>query len=177
MEDLELILAAQRGDKAALNNLLTNNLDILKGFTLKLTGDIHLASDIIQDTMLKAIVSINKFTPKAKFSTWLIKIAINQYFDYLRKNKKYVSVEELPEDSEVISLEDTVICKLEYRQILEVLQSLNEEKRLVFILKHHYGYSYEEIAAIVNCPIGTVRSRLHYSIKHMLSELEKRRLL
>jgi RNA polymerase sigma-70 factor (ECF subfamily) len=60
---------------------------------------------------------------------------------------------------------------------MRILQSLTSEKRTVFILKHYYGYKYEEIAEILNCPVGTIRSRLHNTIKHIISELERKGLI
>ncbi len=87
MNELELINKAKNGNKSALNSLLKDNLNILKGYIVKMVGDPHLAQDIIQDALLKAVLNINKFEPRAKFSTWLIKIATNVYRDYLRKNK------------------------------------------------------------------------------------------
>jgi RNA polymerase sigma-70 factor, ECF subfamily len=60
---------------------------------------------------------------------------------------------------------------------MKILLSLPYEKRAVFILKHYYGYKYEEISKIMNCPIGTVRSRLHYCIKYIIDEMERRKLI
>ena len=89
MDELELINKAKDGNKSALNSLLQDKFDILKGYTVKMVGNPHLAQDIVQDTMLKAVININKFEPRAKFSTWLIKISTNVYKDYLRKNRSY----------------------------------------------------------------------------------------
>ena len=61
---------------------------------------------------------------------------------------------------------------MDYEKILILLKELPKEKRAVFILKHYYNYKYEEISKILNCPIGTVRSRLHYSVKYLMRRLE-----
>lgn len=160
------------GDKWALNELIKNNYPLLSGYVIKLTCDSHLAQDIIQDTLLKAVVNINKYKPLGKFSTWLITIATNTFRDYLRKNK---NIEALGEDlpASFSNPEDLVLEKLDYKKIMKILSSLAYEKRTVFVLKHYYGYKYEEIAEILKCPVGTVRSRLHNSIKYILAEFEK----
>lgn len=173
MNELDLIEKAKQGNKSALNTLLNENYNIVKGYIVKMTGDPALSQDILQETMLKAVLNIKKFSPRAKFSTWLITIATNLYRDILRKNKPLVELDEtiiLAEDNP----EKAALSRLEYKEILEVIQSLPYEKRSVFILKHFYSYSYEEISKIINCPIGTVRSRLHYSVKYIMFELERR---
>jgi RNA polymerase sigma-70 factor (ECF subfamily) len=176
LEELELINRAKDGNKSALNSILKDNFDVLKGYTVKMVGDPHLAQDIIQDTMLKAVINISKFEPRAKFSTWLIKIATNVYRDYLRKNKYFQSVDEnfIDKDQQV---EDIVISNYEYKEIMKIILKLPYEKRAVFILKHYYGYKYEEISEIIDCPIGTVRSRLHNAVKYLIKEIERKEII
>lgn len=163
-----LIKRAKEGDKYAFNILISNNFSILKGYILKLTCNKELTEDIVQETLLSAVIHIDSFTPKAKFSTWLIKIATNKYRDYLRKEKETdILLDIIPSSYDI---EDEVIMKEELKEVLKILKAMPEDKRTIFILKHYYGYSYEEISSIVNCPIGTVRSRLHYGIKEIISK-------
>lgn len=176
MDELELINKAKDGNKSALNSLLKDNFNILKGYTVKMVGDPHLAQDIIQDTMLKAVLNIKKFEPRAKFSTWLIKIATNVYRDYLRKNKSFKPIDETAIDRGK-QVEDIVISNYEYKEIMKIILKLPYEKRAVFILKHYHGYKYEEIAEILGCPLGTVRSRLHNAIKYIIGEIERKEIL
>jgi RNA polymerase sigma-70 factor (ECF subfamily) len=174
--ELELIEKAKKGNKSALNTLLTDSLPVLKGYVIKMTGDINLAQDVVQDTMLKAVLNINRFQPNAKFSTWLIKIATNIYRDYLRKQHPLELIEETLEDRSQ-SVEETAISNYEYKEIMDIIQKLPPEKRSVFILKHYYGYKYDEIAEIVNCPVGTVRSRLHNAVKFITDEFERKGII
>jgi RNA polymerase sigma-70 factor (ECF subfamily) len=159
-----------------MNTLLTENINILKGYVIKMTADQHLSQDIIQDTMLKAVLNISKFEPKAKFSTWLIKIATNLYRDYLRKKKPLEIIDEALEDSGQ-RVEEAAISRLEYKEIIGIIQELSHEKRSAFILKHYYGYKYEEIAEILGCPVGTVRSRIHNAVKQIMAEMERREMI
>jgi len=165
-----LISRAKEGDRYAFEILINNNFLMLKGYVLKLTCNKELTEDIVQDTLLAAVVHIDSFIPKAKFSTWLIKIATNKYMDYLRKTKETDILLDIFPSS--YSLEDEVIKKEELKAVLEILKAMPTDKRTVFILKHYYGYSYEEISDLVNCPIGTVRSRLHYGIKEVISKFK-----
>lgn len=176
MDEVELINKAKNGNKSALNTLLKDNLNILKGYVVKMVGDPYLAQDIIQDALLKAVLNINKFEPKAKFSTWLIKIATNVYRDYLRKNKGFKLSDEILVDNGR-QLEDIVIQNYEYKEIMKIILELPCEKRAVFILKHYYGYKYVEISEIINCPIGTVRSRLHNAVKYIIKEIERKEII
>jgi len=176
LDELELIKKAKDGNKSALNSLLKDNFNILKGYTIKMVGDPHLAQDIIQDALLKAVININKFEPRAKFSTWLIKIATNVYRDYLRVNKSYELIaEELADKKKQV--EDIAIANYEYEEIMKIILKLPYEKRAVFVLKHYYGYKYEEISKIIGCPLGTVRSRLHNAVKYIIKEIERKEII
>lgn len=168
-DEIELIKKAKDGDKEALEILIANNFSIIKGYVLKLTCDIELSKDIVQETLLSAMVNINSFKGKSKFSTWLIKIATNKYKDYLRKNKENMDISLL---ANTYSIEDDIVIRTQVKEVLEILEEMPREKRVVFILKHYYGYSYEEIGDILNCPIGTVRSRLHCSVKTIIKKFK-----
>ncbi|ARC84201.1 RNA polymerase sigma factor, sigma-70 family protein [Clostridium argentinense CDC 2741] len=171
MSDEKLIGEAQNGNKSALNTLILNNYDVLSGYVLKLTGNADEASDVINDTIVKVVLNVEKYKPTGKFSTWMITIATNIYRDNLKKKKRFVSLEGYEEISKV-DVEEEIITKLDYENILMLLKELPKEKRAVFILKHYYNYKYEEISEILKCPIGTVRSRLHYSVKYLMRRLE-----
>lgn len=169
-DEKSLIERYKNGDKIALEILIKNNYKKVEGYILKLTCNKSLAEDILQDTLVSAIKNIDKFELKAEFSTWLITIASNKYKDYLRKHKETeILLDVLPS---TYSLENTIINKEEYNRVLNILKAMPSDKRNVFILKHYYGYSYEEISNMIGCPIGTVRSRLHYGIKEIVSRFK-----
>lgn len=164
MADNDLIEKAKSGNRWALEQLLGENYHIVYGYLLKLSMNEEVAKDISQDVMVKAITNMHRFKGDSKFSTWLISIASNTYKDSLKKNRS------VPVDMEELNLvsskntEEDVIQKEHIRQLKQSLSELPESQRKVFILKHYYNYSYEEIAGILNCPLGTVRSKLHYGI-------------
>ena len=179
MDEITLINEAKKGNNSALGKLLEQNYSILKGYIIKMTGNIDISQDIIQETMLKACLKISSFKPEAKFSTWLITIATNTYKDILRKNKfKEISLDDFTSNINITSEPyDTFEDRIEKKEIMSILLSIPYKKRAAFILKHYYGYKYEEIAKILRCPKGTVKSRVNSCIKYITSEMTRRRLL
>ncbi len=168
MDEKELVARARSGDKKALETLLYDNYKFLLSFLLKLTMNEDTAKDFTQDVMVRAITHISSFSGSSKFSTWLISIASNAYKDSLRKNKRIADVEiEKLEIVDPDNVEEKVIINESMNNLNKSLLEIPEEKRKVFILKHFYNYSYEEISRILKCPIGTVRSRLHYCVKKL----------
>lgn len=164
MLDQELVEKARAGNRWAMEQLLSENYPIIYGYLLKLSMNEEVAKDITQEVMVKAITHIHKFKGNSKFSTWLVSIASNTYKDSLKKNR---AVPTVMEELNLISTENTeevAIQREHIQQLKKSLLELPENQRKVFILKHYYNYSYEEIAKILDCPLGTVRSKLHYCI-------------
>jgi len=166
--ELALIEKAVSGDKKALEELLKRNYRIVKGYLLKTTGNYALTEDLTQETMYRAVKNIRKYRPEGKFSSWLITIASNLYRDHFRKAKREIPFEEYIAE-QVFSSDD----RERIIQLQKVLRGLPFEKRAVVVLKHYYEYSYQEIADILGCPIGTVRSRLHYSLNYLRKKLKE----
>lgn len=168
MEEKELVARAHSGDRQALETLLYDNYKVVYGYLLKLTLNEDTARDFTQEVMVKAITHIKSFSGSSKFSTWLISIASNAYKDSLRKSKRISDVEiENIEMEAPDNVEEKVLIRDSISKLKEVLMEIPDEKRKAFLLKHFYSYSYEEIAGILKCPVGTVRSRLHYCVKKL----------
>lgn len=168
MLERELIKCAQNGDQRSLEELLQQNYSILKGYLLKVTLDPELAADLTQETMVKAIRQIKQFKGHSKFSTWLISIGSNLYRDDLRKNRRWIVTNDMERiGGGVVEKQDL------HLMIDELLADLPLEKRMVLILKHYFGYNYEEIGKIVDCPVGTVKSRMHYCMNFLQQRLER----
>ena len=136
-----------------------------------MTGDEVLAQDITQEALLKSALNIKKFKGNCKFSTWLIQISINIYKDAMKKNK-LLELEENIIPSENNSSENKAIRNLEYEAAIKELKTLPYKQRTAFILKHYYGYSLEEISLIMDCPKGTVKSRISICIQALKKALE-----
>jgi RNA polymerase sigma-70 factor (ECF subfamily) len=168
----QLVVSALKGNRESLAKLLYENYEIVFKYFIKFTLNKGTAEELVQETMVRAIEKFSMYDPaKSKFSTWLIAIGQNIYIDNLRKRKreqKYIN-EELP-------LFDPGDRYGEYddslEHALEALSHLDEGIRAPIILKHYYGYSLEEIAAIMSIPLGTVKSRIHNGLKTIRKELE-----
>lgn len=164
MLEHELVEKARAGNRSAMEQLLRDNYNIVYGYLLKLSMNEDAARDTTQEVMVKAISHIKSFKGDSKFSTWLVSIASNTYKDSMKKNRVVpTEVEELDTVS-AGDTEDAVIQREYMRKLKSALLEMPESQRKAFILKHYYNYSYEEIAGILKCPIGTVRSKLHYCI-------------
>jgi RNA polymerase sigma-70 factor (ECF subfamily) len=171
--EAELLGLAKSGDKSALKNLLEANYNVVYGYLLKLTMNEDFTRDLTQETMTRAIVNIKKFKGESKFSTWLISIASNLFKDVVKKKgQNHEDIDEIVNLDAGKDVEKAVLTRERLMSLKKALASIPTEMRQAFILKHYYNYSYEEIAGILHCPIGTVRSRIHYSIKKLKSVLD-----
>jgi RNA polymerase sigma-70 factor (ECF subfamily) len=168
LREKELIKAALAGGKSgeeALAALLQANYRIVLGYFLKLTQDPELAKDLTQETMVRAIKNLRKYRGEGKFSSWLIAIGSNFYRDELRKQKtaEKITGRQLPASAKQPAAEAV--------DIKRALLELPAEKRIPLILKYYHDYSYQEIAAVLKIPVGTVRSRLHSAVRQLREQL------
>jgi RNA polymerase sigma-70 factor (ECF subfamily) len=183
-----LVERAKRNDRDALEELFRANYPVLLGALVRITGDARAAEDVAQDAVLRAIVNLEKYEPRAKFSTWLITIAMNTYRNRLRRARRELPTEDMNipgvgnaggaagmASSE--SAEDQAFGRLAASDAASLLGSLSADKRQVFVLKHYYEFTYQEIADAVGCPVGTVRSRLHDSVQILRREIARRGLI
>jgi len=159
-----LIERARRGDSNAMSQLMRDNYALVYGYLLKVTRDPETAKDVTQEAMTKALVSMPKFRGDAKFSSWLIQIAYHAYLDERRKWDKRTVHQETEQSAPVLT-EEEAIRHDQMARIHEALQSIEEPDRSIFVLKHEKGYSYSELAKMFGLKEGTIRSKLHYTIK------------
>jgi RNA polymerase sigma-70 factor (ECF subfamily) len=160
------------------------HMNALYNFALRMTGDADDADDLVQETYLKAFRFFDKFEKGTNAKAWLFRILKNSYINEYRKVKKepnkvdYNDIENFYENiksSEVKSnhLVEDVFNNLLDDEISEAISSLPEDFKTVIILSDIEGFTYEEIADFVDCPIGTVRSRLHRARKMLYVRLHK----
>ncbi|MFD6209039.1 RNA polymerase sigma factor SigY [Peribacillus sp. NPDC060253] len=171
MEEKKLVKAAKKGDDEALAELFQVTYPFLLKYLLKLTFSLQNAEDLAQETFSKAIENLPKFKGTSKFSTWLISIATRLYLDQKRKQKREINW--LKQEQSVRKLKwETQSNTQAWDDVMEALGHLNDDLRVPIILKHYYGFSYEEIAGIIKIPEGTVKSRVHKGIKTIRKELK-----
>lgn len=163
-DDLILLKKAQKGDISAFEQLVASNQGHIYNLCYRMMHNAQDAEDMAQEALLKAWRNLKRFNAKSSFSTWLHRIAVNTCLDRLRKNKaKMISLQEMDEVGQTITDERATHLQersAERQQIKDALKALPPKHRAIIILRDVQGYSYEEIAEILGCPMGTVRSRL-----------------
>lgn len=158
------------------------HINALYNFALRMTGDPDDANDLLQETYMKAYRFWDKFEPGTNCKAWLFRIMKNSYINIYRKESKEpdkVDYEDIQNFYNTIRSEYTDPNDMEarlYRNLLDddltrAVESLPEDFRTVVILCDIEGFTYEEIAEFVDCPIGTVRSRLHRGRKLLRNKL------
>ncbi|SDX74142.1 RNA polymerase sigma factor [Tepidimicrobium xylanilyticum] len=131
-----------------LENLYNSYFKDVYLFIYGLSGNKHIAEDITSETFIKAINSIGNFKGTCDIRVWLYQIAKNSYYSYLRKNKKLVSMDSLPEQKDDLDIEKKISESDESMRIHEILHSLNEPYKEVFTLRVFGELSFKQIASL-----------------------------
>lgn len=169
-EESDLITRAQRGDVEAFCELAANHQRSLYVLALKYSGNHHDAEDLTQDVLFNAYRGIQQFKGMSSFRTWLARIMVNSFLNQKRKSDPLASsqrkdaIEEDLEPSFYLSRprnsERSVHNGLVMQQILNLLGSVPERQRLMFLMKHQEGMTCEEIADTMETSVGTVKKTL-----------------
>lgn len=179
-----LVKRVQAGEVAAFDTLIRKYRERVFGVIYNMTSNREDAADLTQDAFIKAFQSINRFQGQSSFFTWLYRIAVNSTLTHLRKSRlrSFFSFEKINEEdksAEVIDkltdkagVEREVLIKELQEKLNEAMQKLSTKHRTVVTLFEIDGLSHEEIADVVGCSVGTVRSRLHYAKQLLQFELE-----
>lgn len=168
----EWIEKAKHGDQTSFAHLFQLHYPFLYKYLLKTAMDGNLAEDLAQETMLKAYDQIKRYDGSSKFSSWLITIATRLFIDYLRKKQR--ERRWFRGESENMSRQFKWQLQhqgIEWTDVMEALAELGPELRIPLLLKHYYGYTYEEISHITGLKTGTVKSRVHTAAEKLRKEL------
>jgi RNA polymerase sigma-70 factor (ECF subfamily) len=169
VEEAEAIAAAQRGDLAAFNRLVTAYQGLAYSVAYRTLQNPDSAADAVQDSFVKAYKAIAAFQG-GSFKSWIIRIVANTCYDLLRTRQHRMtdSLEDLPVDEDqAVQLEDPAESPAAFAERMELsalieqsIAALPADLRLVLTLCDVHGYSYEEIAEMTQTPMGTVKSRI-----------------
>lgn len=152
--------AAQAGDRAALNELLTRHYDRIYGLCRRLTGNDADALDAAQEALLSVVRGLPRFGGEASFRTWTYRIATNACWDELRRRRRR-AMPGLPDDLAARpGTADESQAVTERLDLETALAGLAPRARAAVVLRDWCGLSYEEVADVLDIPVGTVRSRL-----------------
>jgi len=177
--DLSLVRRAKKGDYRAFDLLVLKYQSRVIATAFKFVKEKQLAEDIAQEAFIKSYKSIDSFREESSFYTWVYRITVNTAKNYLVSSKRRdeVVISDLstddsfyPEKLDVDSPQEILKASELRDLIFETLSSLGEETRTALSLREFDGLSYEEIAEIVQCPVGTVRSRI-FRGREMIEEV------
>src|SRR5260370_5293846 len=158
--DRELSEAWQQGDYDAFRLLFETHKDRVYSIALRYSGDAAEAMDIVQETFLKLLSSIQEFRGDSSFESWLYRIVVNRCLDHQRRGRKLMPVIGDLLDAAEHALSQLLRAEVE-NDVQAIVGKLPPEQRIVVVLRYTEGLSYEEIAAILNCSKGAVASRLN----------------
>jgi len=176
---------AQRGDLTAYDELVRRYQKRIYATIYHMTANHEDADDLTQETFIKAFQMLGSFRCHASFFTWLYRIAFNRTLNFLKQRRHHANLslnelsEQVEHDPDLVALiskmtprREVILAELQLR-LNEALQKLSDKHRLVVVLHDVQGLPHEEIARIMDCNVGTVRSRLYYARQLLQKYLAK----
>jgi len=155
-----LVIRCQAGDGLAFEDLVAGHHRSLRGFLHKMLGDQHNTDDVLQEVWMDVFRDLKSLKDPAAFLPWLYRVARNRAFGLLRRRRTPMgSIDEV--DPIVTAEEEPDFTAADAQAVHAALGQLGPEHREVLLLRFIEDMSYEEIAAVAGCNIGTVRSRIH----------------
>jgi RNA polymerase sigma factor (sigma-70 family) len=183
VQDLELVRRAQKGDLAAYDELIRRYQERIYATVYHMTSNHEDANDLAQETFIKGFQALKSFKGDSSFYTWIYRIAVNKTINFLkqRKNRTHMSLNDLDfsaeNDPDLVALisdktprRDINLSELQ-EKLNVAMQKLSPVHRMVVTLHDVQGLSHEEIGKIIDCNIGTVRSRLFYARQQLQAYL------
>jgi RNA polymerase sigma-70 factor (ECF subfamily) len=176
LPDADIAALAKQGRESAFRELVRRYERPVFSLIFRMVRDREIAEDLAQDTFIKVLNNIDRYRPEFKLSSWLFKIANNVAIDHLRKRQlETVSMEGSPHAStateieatsfEIAAQQESALDEMEAKElgssIERAIAGLRPEYRSCIMLRHVEGRSYEEIAAILDLPLGTVKTYIH----------------
>jgi RNA polymerase sigma factor (sigma-70 family) len=183
IDELELVRRARKGDLSAYDELVRRYQERIYATIYHMTANHEDANDLAQEAFIKGFQALRSFKGGSSFYTWVYRIAVNKTINFLkqRKNKVHMSLNDLDFNAEhdpdlVALISDKTprreVGLTELQEKLNIaMQKLSEPHRLVVTLHDVQGLSHEEVAKIMDCNIGTVRSRLFYARQQLQAYL------
>ena len=182
-----VVALAQRGREDAFRELVRRYERPVFSLIFRMVRDTAMAEDLAQDSFIKVLNNIDKYRPEFKLSSWLFKIANNVTIDHLRRRQlNTISMDGSPHAStaadvestrfDVASSDENALDEMESKELGSAIEraiaSLRPEYRSCILLRHVEGRSYEEIAATLDLPLGTVKTYIHRARHELREQLE-----
>jgi len=180
-EDGRLISQIRQGNILALKALYEKYSGQVYRTALAITRDREAAEDILQDCFVKVYVHIDRLDGSLPLSPWLYRVAVNQSYNWAGRRRRWLRPLEDVIDHLVApshALPESALEKGELQRVVQkAIASLSFEHRVVTVLFYLNGFHLNEIAYILDCPVGTIKSRLHYARRNLRRKLERDRHL
>lgn len=190
LPDADVVRLAQQGRELAFRELVRRYERPVFSLVFRMVRDRELAEDLSQDAFIKVLNHIDRYSPEFKFSSWLFKIANNVAIDHLRRRRiATISIDGSPHAATASEIEastlelgadqESALDELEAKElgssIEQAIGDLRPEYRSCIMLRHVEGRSYEEIAATLDLPLGTVKTYIHRARHELRKALEHTR--
>jgi RNA polymerase sigma-70 factor (ECF subfamily) len=181
-EDVRLMQLVSRGDTKAFEELIERHQALVAGTVARMLGSNSDVEDIAQQVFIRVWKSARRYVPRAKFTTWLLKITRNLVFNELRRTKRHAHVplqseagaEDPPVKDEMNLAPDASLLELELQQtIKEAILQLPETQRMALVLRRYEQLSYEQIAEVLDLSVPAVKSVLFRARTELRSRLSK----
>jgi RNA polymerase sigma-70 factor (ECF subfamily) len=181
-EDVRLMRLVAQGDTKAFEELIEKHQALVAGTVARMLGSNSEVEDIAQQVFIRVWKSARRYVPRAKFTTWLLKITRNLVFNELRRTRRHAQVplqsdpgaEEIPLKDEINPAPDASLLEHELqRTIEEAIMQLPESQRMALILRRYEQLSYEQIAEILDLSVPAVKSVLFRARTELRSRLSK----
>jgi RNA polymerase sigma factor (sigma-70 family) len=163
--DEDLMLEVRNGAGEALGVLFDRYHSPLYNFYSKLTGDRTLSEDLVQEVFLRILKYRQSYEPGTPFRAWIYQIARNARVDHYRKTPRHITFE--PEMVPPVMPKDSAQQSEETELLHRALMQMPEEKREILVLSRFQELRYEEIARLLGCELGTVKTRIHRAIQEL----------
>jgi RNA polymerase sigma-70 factor (ECF subfamily) len=171
-EDLKLIRRCKRGEEAAFAELLTRYRSAIYGLCYRMTRSAEDARDLGQEVFIKVFSLLDRYDESFPFSSWIFRIATNHCIDHLRRNRlRFLSLDgqtgpdgepmEMPIPDKGPRPDDVIERSEAMARLEEVVAELPPHYKAIILLRHDQELSYEEIATVLDLPLGTVKARIH----------------
>ena len=181
-----IIELCQQGDYVAFERLYRIYSRDVYSMALRMVSSPDIAEEVTQEVFISVYKNIQRFQFQSAFTTWLYRIVYRRTADYFRKTKKFtmnrISIQDEESEDLIAELKDTqpgplerALEKEKISQIEKTIEELSSKQRIIVILRYIKHCSYEEIAKVLNCRIGTVKSRLnraHKTLEELLAKID-----
>jgi RNA polymerase sigma-70 factor, ECF subfamily len=175
--ETELIARAKRGDVDAFCLLVSSHRRSMYSLALRLCGNHHDAEDLSQEVFLNAYRALDRFRGDSSFHTWLRRITVNSFLNHKRKKELLTATDIAEEKGFPIARSDrTAFNNVMVHQVLQYLEEFPARQRLMFVMKHQEGLTYEEVADYCGTSVGTVKQTVFRVVEKLRQKFRSPRI-